>query len=85
MQKFVYVLTDPLGIHARPAGLLVKKAAEYRSKVLVRKDEKTADASKLFSLMSLAAKCGHEIEFIIEGEDEVAAAKALEEFVTFNF
>ena len=40
MKEFQYVITDPEGIHARPAGLLVKKANEFESKVTIKKGEK---------------------------------------------
>lgn len=44
MRSFVYVITDRVGIHARPAGMLVKEAQKYRSEILVSKGEKEADA-----------------------------------------
>lgn len=44
MRSFVYVITDRVGIHARPAGMLVKEAQQYRSEILVSKGEKEADA-----------------------------------------
>ena len=43
MKEFKYVVTDPEGIHARPAGILVKQAAGYTSSVKITKGDKTAD------------------------------------------
>ena len=37
MEKFTYVITDPAGIHARPAGLLVKEAGKFASKLTISK------------------------------------------------
>lgn len=81
MINFSYTIKDPLGIHARPAGMLVKKISEHVSSVTINKDGKKADGRKLFSLMGLAVKCGNVVEFEVEGEDEQAAAAALKEFV----
>ena len=84
MKEFTYVITDKEGIHARPAGELVKAAKEYQSSVTIIKDEKKADAKKLFGLMGLGVKQGMEITVQIEGEDEDAAAAALEAFLKEN-
>ncbi len=53
MQKFSYVIKDEVGIHARPAGLLVKEAKKYESKIQIIKDTKSADATKLMAVMGL--------------------------------
>ena len=84
MKEFTYVITDKEGIHARPAGELVKAAKEYQSSVTIIKDEKKADAKKLFGLMGLGVKQGMEITVQIEGEDEDAAVAALEAFLKEN-
>ncbi|MFW5668831.1 MAG: HPr family phosphocarrier protein, partial [Acetivibrio ethanolgignens] len=47
MVKFDYVIKDELGLHARPAGLLVKEVKNYKSKITMEKDGKAADASRL--------------------------------------
>lgn len=80
MKKFNYVIKDEIGIHARPAGLLVKEAKKYESKITVGKDGKTAEARKLMALMGLSVKCGDEVEVTVEGADE---EKALEEMKLF--
>ena len=56
MKKFEYVIKDEVGIHARPAGLLVKEAKKYQSKVSITKDGKSAEATKLMALMGLGVK-----------------------------
>ncbi|MCC8169821.1 MAG: HPr family phosphocarrier protein [Oscillospiraceae bacterium] len=84
MEKFNYTVTDPLGIHARPAGLLVKKAAEYDSQITIEKDGKTGDAKKIFSVMGLGIKTGETITVTAEGRDEAEAANAVKEFLKAN-
>lgn len=84
MKEFTYVITDKEGIHARPAGELVKLAKEYTSTVSVIKKGKKADAKKVFGLMGLGVKNGMEITVQIEGEDEDAAAAAVEAFLKEN-
>ena len=81
MREFKYVITDPEGIHARPAGEFVKAAKEFASDVKIAKDGKQVDAKKIFGVMSLAAKQGQEVVITIEGADEDKAAAALEEFM----
>lgn len=84
MTEFTYVITDKEGIHARPAGELVKLAKEYTSTVSVIKEGKKADAKKVFGLMGLGVKNGMEITVQIEGEDEDTAAAAVEAFLKEN-
>lgn len=84
MKEFNFVIRDSVGIHARPAGMLVKKAAEFSSKVTIFKGEKSADCKRLFAIMSLAAKQNDNVRFVIEGEDEENAAKALQDFCGEN-
>ncbi len=84
MKIFEYVITDELGIHARPAGALVKEAKKYRSKITMQKGEKEADVSKLMALMSLAVKCGDKIVVKVEGPDEETAAEQMEAFMKGN-
>ncbi|MBD5458246.1 MAG: HPr family phosphocarrier protein [Lachnospiraceae bacterium] len=84
MKEFTYVITDAEGIHARPAGELVKKAKEYTSSIAIIKEGKKADAKKLFGLMGLGVKQGMEITVQVEGEDEETAAAAMETFLKEN-
>ena len=84
MKEFSFIIRDSVGIHARPAGLLVKEAGKFTSKITICKGAKNADGHRLFSVMSLAAKQGDTIRFIIEGEDEDAAADALSDFCGKN-
>ena len=60
MKNFEYTIKDELGIHARPAGMLVKEAKKYQSKITITKEGKSAEASKLMAVMSLGVKCGQD-------------------------
>ena len=80
MKEFVYKIKDEIGIHARPAGLLVKEAAKYKSAITIEKDGKSTEATKLFGVMGLGVKCGEEVCVKIEGEHEEGAAKAMRDF-----
>lgn len=84
MQTFHYTITDELGIHARPAGLLVKLAAGCKSDIIISKDGKEANAKRIMALMSLGATKGTEITVRVEGPDEGEAAKSVEEFLKAN-
>ena len=84
MKTFTYTIQDAVGIHARPAGLLAKLAKEFSSTVLLEKGEKSVNVTKLMMLMGMGIKCGDTVTFKIEGDDEDAAAKAIEEFMTAN-
>ena len=47
MKEFTYTITDEQGIHARPAGLLVKEAAGFASAITIEKDGKKVDAKRI--------------------------------------
>ena len=81
MKELKYTITDPEGIHARPAGLLVNKAKEFTSDIKIGKDGKMVDAKRIFGVMGLGVKTGMEITMSAEGADEDAAIAALEEFL----
>jgi phosphocarrier protein len=84
MKKFSYTITDEIGIHARPAGLLVKEAKKFNSKIIISANGKTAEATKLMSVMGLGAKKGTEIQVEIDGEDEETAVEAIKNFLEEN-
>ena len=73
MKTIEYTIKDALGIHARPAGLLVKEAGKFASKIMIASPKKEVDA-----------KCGDTIKFTIEGEDEETAAAAMQAFLESN-
>ena len=85
MKEFQYVITDPIGLHARPAGLLVKAAKPLDSTItIVKADGKSAVATKLMAVMGLGVKTGETITVRIEGGDEEANAQTMETFLKEN-
>ena len=84
MKQFTYTITDPVGIHARPAGLFVKQAGKFSSKITIAKGEKTGDAKRIFAVMGLGAKMGETVTITCDGPDEAEAAASLEAFLKEN-
>ena len=84
MKTFEYIITDTEGIHARPAGELVKVAKQYASSILIGKDGKNVDCKKIFGIMGLGIKKDQAVTFTIEGEDEELACEAIENFMRTN-
>ena len=85
MKSFEYTITDPVGIHARPAGLLVKLIKGFAgSAVTISKGEKSVNALKLMALMQMGIKQGDTIRIDVEGGDEEAVASGIAEFLKAN-
>ena len=84
MQTFTYVIKDELGIHARPAGLLVKEAKNFNSTITLECGGKKGAAKGLMGVMSMAVKQGMEVTVTVEGDDEVEAVAAMKAFFEAN-
>lgn len=84
MKNFSYVIKDEVGIHARPAGLLVKEAKKYQSKIVIMKDGKKAEVTKLMALMGLGVKCGDTVEVEVSGEEEDTVCEVIKTFFENN-
>lgn len=84
MKSFSYKVKDELGIHARPAGMLVKEVKNFQSKVTLEKDGKTVDASRLMAVMGMGVKKDQTVTVTVEGNDEDAACEALKAFFKAN-
>lgn len=80
MKSFDYTVKDELGLHARPAGALSKKAKEYQCDIMLRKGEDEINAKKLFAIMGLGVKKGDKITFSFDGCDEIIACRELKNF-----
>ena len=85
MKEFEFVVTDPQGIHARQAGLLVNEAKKFESNISVFKGARKGDLKKIFTVMALGVKQGESIKVQVEGADEEQAASAVEAFLKENF
>lgn len=84
MKEIKYTIQDALGIHARPAGMLVKVAAGFKSAITIDNGAKKADAKRIMAVMSMGVKQGQEVTVTADGEDEDAAIVALETFFKEN-
>ncbi len=84
MKTFEFTVKDELGIHARPAGLLVKEVKKYESTVTIEKAGKKVDASKLMMVMAMAVKCGETVTVEVDGADEEVACAGIQKFFEEN-
>ena len=71
------VIKNPTGLHLRPAGILCKEAMQFKSLITFSFRDNTANAKSVLSVLGACVKCGDEIEFVCEGEDEEDALKTL--------
>ena len=84
MKQFTYTISDPLGIHARPAGMLAKEAKKFASVCTITKGEQTKKLTQLMMLMSMGIKQGDAVTIQADGADEDAAIEALKAFFEAN-
>ena len=84
MKEFSYTITDSVGIHARPAGVLVKLIKPFASKCTITKGDKTEELGKLMKVMGMGIKCGDTVVIKVEGSDEAAAAETIDNFFKEN-
>lgn len=81
LKKITYIITHPLGIHARSAGFLAKVIESFECRAIIKKGEKEVNAKKIIDLMSLGVKQGDKIAVTFDGEDEEMAVKVVEKFL----
>ncbi|MDO5601391.1 MAG: HPr family phosphocarrier protein [Oscillospiraceae bacterium] len=82
MQSFTYTIQEAQGLHARPAGLLAKKAGEFQSVCTIETQGRQAELTRIFALMSLGVKQGSVVTVTVQGGDEDKAMEALRAFFT---
>lgn len=85
MQERSIVIKNKLGLHARPAAMMVQTAARFKARIKIHKDDQEVDGKSIMGIMTLAAGIGSTLKFIVEGEDEGAALQALVELVESGF
>lgn len=84
MKEFKYVIQDPIGIHARPAGQLVVLAKEFQSETTIQRDDNITPLTNLMKLLGMGIKQDDEIIVKADGEDEEAAIEKLQAFFREN-
>jgi phosphocarrier protein HPr len=78
-------VTNPTGLHARPAALFFQTAGKFTSNIWITKSEKKVNAKSIMGLMSLAVAQGTKVTISAEGEDENLAVKELLDLITSGF
>ncbi len=78
-------ISNELGLHARPAALLVKKAAKYKSDIFLKKDDVEVNGKSIMSVMMLAVESGTKVKIRAVGEDENEAVQDLKRLIESNF
>ena len=82
MIKKSFTIKNKLGIHARPAGLLVKTASRFNSSAFISNEgDLEVNAKSIMGVLMLGAAFGSTIHLRIDGEDEQEAMNALEEII----
>lgn len=83
--EFEVTIEMESGLHARPAGILVKVASQYKSKVEIEKSGNRKNAKSIMSLMSLGAVRGDSVKFIIQGEDASTVGEKIQNLFLNRF
>ena len=85
MNQYTYTIADPLGIHARPAGLLARAAKEYPdTEIVISKDETSAKATQLMKMMAMGVRQGDRVMVTAEGGSEEQAIRDMQKFFEEN-
>lgn len=85
MEEVTVTIPNRLGIHVRPAALIVQVASKFESEVKLAKDEEEVNAKSIMGVMMLAAGMGSKLRIRAEGPDEKEAVAALSELVRSGF
>ena len=85
MQSFTYTIKDEMGLHARPAGQMVKMIKSMPSKVTISCGERSADGRKLFAIMAMAVNQGETVTVEVDGEGEEDQSRELLRYFEENY
>ncbi|MGA2090928.1 MAG: HPr family phosphocarrier protein [Endomicrobiales bacterium] len=85
MQELSITIKNKLGLHARPAAMLVQTAGRFKAKIKIIKEDQEVDGKSIMGIMTLAAGFGSQLSFIVDGEDEQQAVAALKDLVERGF
>lgn len=85
MKQSTVTLTNPTGLHARPAAEMVKAAAKFKSKIILEGNGKEADAKSIILVLRLGLRQNDSITIRAEGEDEESAVQVLETMIRQRF
>ncbi len=79
------VVQNKMGIHARPAAMIVRITNKFKSEIFVEKDEEQVNGKSIMGLMMLAAGKGSKVKFVVTGEDAAAMVAELEALFARKF
>ncbi len=85
MVSFDYQIRESMGLHARPAGQIVRMLKSCPCKVVISCGDRSVDAKKLFAVMGMAVKCGDIVTVTFDGEEEQSACEKTKAFFDQNF
>lgn len=81
MEKFSFVVLDPVGLHARPATVLVNAAGKHASEIKLTYNEKTINLKSIMGLLSIGVPTQASVEITAEGSDAKEAIEALSKVI----
>lgn len=84
MASFKAVIADPVGMHARPAALIVGEAGKYRSYITIFSGGKTGNLKSIMTIIALGIHQGAEVEIVASGSDEDVAIAGIEKVMKDN-
>lgn len=85
MPQLHVAVANSIGLHARPAAILVKTASAFKAAILVEKGERRVNAKSLLGLLSLGIRSGEGITFHAEGVDAEEALAAIAQLASQQF
>ncbi len=85
MTRRTVIVPNRLGIHARPAALIVKKASSFRSEITIAAGPEEINGKSIMGVMTLAAGQGTELTVTASGSDEEKAVESLCELIASGF
>ena len=85
MSSFEYTIRDENGLHARPAGLLVRQAQALSSEITIECRGKSASLKKLLAVMGLGVRCGDVVKISAEGKNAEEDLALIKDFLEKNF
>ena len=85
MVEKIYVISNRLGLHARPASLFVKTTSRFTSSVKILRDGQEIDGKSIMGLLMLAAGPGTEMKIVVDGPDESDVLKAIDDLFDRHF
>ncbi len=85
MVQLTAIVKNSLGIHARPAALIVQAASRFRSEIFLSKDGMEVNGKSIMGVMMLAAEPNAEVSVKAQGEDESQAAQEMVRVIESKF